>query len=74
MEVDLVITLGRTTWGVEVKSAAAVTPADGNGLRRLAEQCGDDFQAAMITYAGASTLPTADQRVLAVPPSELWTR
>ncbi len=74
VEVDLVITRGRKTWGVEVKSAATVTPADGNGLRRLAEHCGDDFQAGMITYAGASTLPTADQRILAVPLSKLWAR
>ena len=74
VEVDLVITRGRKTWGVEVKSAATVTPADGNGLRRLAEQCGDDFQAGMIMYAGSSTLPTADRRILAVPLSELWRR
>ena len=74
VEVDLVITRGRRTWGVEVKSAATVTSADGSGLRRLAEQCGDDFQAGMILYSGTSTLPTADQRILAVPLSELWTR
>ena len=74
VEVDLVITRGRRTWGVEVKTSATVTPADGNGLRRLAEQCGKDFQGGMILYAGASTLPSADRRILAVPLSELWTR
>ena len=74
VEVDLVITRGRRTWGVEVKAAATVAAADGNGLRRLAEQCGKDFQGGMIFYAGASTLPTADRRILAVPLSELWTR
>ncbi len=74
VEVDLVITRGRRTWGVEVKSAATVTPADGNGLRRLAEQCGKDFQGGMILYAGTSTLPTVDRRILAVPLSELWTK
>ncbi|MSQ72202.1 MAG: ATP-binding protein [Betaproteobacteria bacterium] len=74
VEVDLVITRGRRTWGVEVKTAATVTPADGNGLRRLAEQCGKDFQGGMILYAGTSTLPTADRRILAVPLSELWTQ
>ncbi len=74
VEVDLVITLGKRTWGVEVKAAATVTSADGNGLRRLAEQCGKDFQGGMILYAGKSTLPTADRRILAVPLSELWTR
>jgi len=74
VEVDLVITRGRRTWGVEVKTAATVTTADGNGLRRMAEQCGKDFQGGMILYAGTSTLPTADRRVLAVPLSELWTQ
>ena len=74
VEVDLVITRGRRTWGVEVKMAATVTGADGNGLRRLADQCGKDFQGGMILYAGASTLSTADRRVLAVPLAELWTR
>jgi len=74
VEVDLVLTHGRQTWGVEVKAGATVTPADGNGLRRLAEQCGKDFQGGMILYAGTSTLPSADRRVLAVPLSELWTQ
>ena len=74
VEVDLVITRGRRTWGVEVKTAATVTTADGNGLRRLAEQCGKEFQGGMIMYAGTSTLPTEDPRILAVPLAELWTR
>lgn len=74
VEVDLVITRGRRTWGVEVKTAATVTPADGNGLRRLAEQCGKDFQGGMILYAGTNTLHTVDHRILAVPLSELWAR
>jgi len=59
---------------VEVKTAATVTAADGNGLRRLAEQCGKDFQGGMILYAGTGTHPTADRRILAVPLAELWTR
>jgi len=74
VEVDLVITRGRKTWGVEVKAGTTVTPADGNGLRRLAEQCGRDFQGGMILHAGASTYPTSDKRILAVPLSELWSR
>ncbi|MFM9970478.1 MAG: ATP-binding protein [Burkholderiales bacterium] len=74
VEVDLVITRGRRTWGVEVKSAATLTPSDSNGLRRLADQCGQDFQGGMVMYAGASILPTSDKRILAVPLSELWTR
>lgn len=73
VEVDLVITRGRETWGVEVKAAATLAPSDGQGLRRLAEQCGRHFKGGMILHAGASVLPTADSRVLAVPLSELWT-
>lgn len=74
VEVDLVITRGRRTWGVEVKTAATVTPGDGNGLRRLAEQCGKDFQGGMILYAGTNTFQAADRRILAAPLSELWSR
>jgi uncharacterized protein len=74
VEVDLVITKGRKTWGVEVKAGATLTSSDGRGLRRLAEQSGRDFQGGMILYAGASTVPTADPRVRAVPLSELWSR
>ncbi len=73
VEVDLVITRGRETWGVEVKAAATLAAADGQGLRRLAEQCGRHFRGGLILHAGASVLPTADSRVLAVPLSELWT-
>ncbi|TAK39749.1 MAG: ATP-binding protein [Betaproteobacteria bacterium] len=72
-EVDVVMTRGRKTWGVEVKASAKVTPADGAGLRRLAEQCGKDFQGGMILYVGASTIRTVDPRTMAVPISELWT-
>jgi uncharacterized protein len=74
VEVDLVITRGRKTWGVEVKSAASVGSSDGAGLRRLADQCGPDFQGGMILYAGNNTLPTQDRRILAVPLSEMWSR
>ena len=74
VEVDLVITRGQRTWGVEIKASSMVTSADGAGLRRLAEQCGKAFQGGMILYTGVSTLPTADRRVFAVPLSELWTR
>ena len=73
VEVDLVFTRGRDTWGVEAKAAATLAPSDGQGLRRLAEQCGRHFKGGMILHAGASVLSTADSRVLAVPLSELWT-
>ena len=73
IEVDVVITRGRQVWGVEVKAGATVTAGDGHGLRRLAEQSGKHFQCGVILYAGTSTLPTADPRILAVPLAELWT-
>ena len=74
VEVALVITRGRETWGVEVKASATVTAAAGHGLRRLAEQCGPSFRDGMILYGGASTFATADKRVFAVPLAELWVR
>ena len=74
VEVDVVITRGRKVWGVEVKAGASVTEADGRGLRRLADATGRQFQGGVILYAGSSTLPTADPRVLAVPLAELWSR
>jgi predicted AAA+ superfamily ATPase len=73
-EVDLVLTLGRRTWGVEVKSSATVTESDGRGLRRLVEQCGRDFQCGALIYTGTHTLPMGDPRLLAVPVSSLWSR
>ena len=73
VEVDVVITRGRDTWGVEVKTAASVGSADGHGLRRLAEQCGKQFRGGIVLYAGASVLPMRDARFLAVPLSHLWT-
>jgi hypothetical protein len=74
VEVDLVITRGRDTWGVEVKAGATVTAADGHGLRRLVERCGPSFRGGMILYSGASTFAMADKRVFAVPVAQLWAR
>ena len=74
VEVDLVVTLGRRTWAVEVKSSSAVTRKDGNGITRLADQCGDDFQQGIVLYTGADRLPMGDGRLLAVPLRELWER
>ena len=72
VEVDLVITRGRQTWGVEVKSAVTATPADGQGLRRLAEQCGADYQGGALLYAGDSAFALGDGRNLTVPLTRLW--
>ncbi len=70
VEVDLVITRGRQTWGVEVKSAVTATPADGAGLRRLAEQCGADYVGGVLLYAGDSAFALGDRR--AMPLARLW--
>jgi predicted AAA+ superfamily ATPase len=72
VEVDLVITRGRQTWGVEVKSAVTATPADGHGLRRLAEQCGADYQGGALLYAGDSSFALGNKLDIAVPLSRLW--
>ena len=74
VEVDVVITRGRKTWGVEVKASGAVTVGDGRGLARLADRCGDDFVSGVVLYTGRDVLPLGDRRMLAVPLSELWER
>jgi len=71
LEVDLVITRGRQTWGVEVKSSATVTPADGRGLLRLAEQCGKDWQGGVLLHAGSSAIALKN-KCLAAPLAWLW--
>ena len=74
VEVDVVITRGRKTWGIEVKAAASVTSRDGRGLARLAAQCGKDFERGILFYAGRGIFPLPDKRMLAVPLNELWRR
>ena len=74
VEVDLVVTLGAKTWGIEVKSSSMVRSSDTSGLLRLATRCGDDFQKGIVLYNGDNIMPFASGRVLAVPLSELWTR
>ena len=72
VEVDLVVTRGRQTPGVEVKASATVHESDGQGLRRLADQCGKDFKGGVLFHSGTSTLPMSDPRFLAVPLAKLW--
>ena len=55
-----------------MKAAATVTPADGRGLRRLAEQCGDAFKNGVVLHAGDSTIKRDVDRCLAVPLARLW--
>lgn len=72
VEVDIVITRGRRTWGVEVKASATPTLADISGLRRLAAQCGDDFAGGVLIHTGAHLVTLGDPRFLAVPLARLW--
>ena len=74
VEVDLVITRGRKTWGVEIKASSSLTRRDGLGLLRLAEHCGKDFERGILLYSGQDLLPLEDKRMLAVPLNELWMR
>ena len=72
VEVDLVITKGCKTWGLEVKASKTVTNKDGRGLARLAEQCGRDFQGGLILHAGSDSLPMGDPLLIAVPLNKVW--
>lgn len=74
VEVDVVLTRGRKTWGIEVKAAGALTAKDGRGLVRLADRCGENFESGVLLYTGRDRLPLADERILAVPLSDLWER
>ena len=55
-------------------SAAPILIQDGQGLVRLAARCGEDFESGVLLYIGRDRLPLADERILAVPLSELWER
>lgn len=73
-EVDLVMTLGSRTWGIEVKATSTPGRSAGRGMARLAALCGDDFEGGILLYNGRDILPLAAERTLAVPLSELWER
>jgi len=72
VEVDLVITRGGMTWGVEIKAASTFGRKDGKGLARLADQCGKSFQGGIVLYTGRDTLPLGNTPFLAVPLNKLW--
>ena len=69
---DLVITKGRKTWGVEIKASQTVNKKDVRGLVRLAEQCDRDFQGGLILHAGSDSLSVGDPLLLAVPLNKVW--
>lgn len=72
VEVDLVITRGKETWGVEIKAASSTNDRDAQGLRRLADRCGKNFRGGIIFYNGTSTFPRTDPRFFSVPLNKLW--
>ena len=72
VEVDVVLSRGSKVWGVEVKASATLHHSDGNGLRRLAAQAGNDFQSGIVFYDGASILQLGCPQILAVPIELLW--
>ena len=73
-EVDLVVTRGRETWGVEVKAATGVEPRDTRGLLRLAAACGGDFRGGVVICTGDGVWRLGDPRIHSVGVRELWER
>lgn len=72
VEVDFVLERGaREIFGIEVKSAASVAPADFRGLRRLARAVGSRFRAGVVLYDGEISAGLGD-RLFAVPIRALW--
>ncbi len=72
VEVDVVMTRGSKVWGVEIKASATLHHSDGNGLRRLAAQSGNDFQSGIIFYDGSTILQLDGPKILAIPLKFLW--
>lgn len=73
IEVDLVLTRGRQVWGVEIKAAKSVQPADFRGLARVASLAGAGWRGGIVLYDGDDCLPMAGG-MLAVPVAWLWSR
>jgi hypothetical protein len=71
-EVDLVIETGSGVLvGIEVKASATVNAGDFKELRKLAEDCGDNFKLGVVLYDGGRPVPLGD-RLVAAPMSCLW--
>jgi len=72
-EVDIIIEdrRGRIV-GIEVKAAATVTSSDFNGLRKLADACGDRFVLGLVLHDHDKVVPFGS-RLTAAPISALWT-
>ena len=72
LEVDLVITRGTKTWGIEIKASSSVSAQDIKGLKRLSDHCGEHFQGGVVLYNGEDILRLGDDKFHAVPISQLW--
>lgn len=57
--------------GIEVKASATVKAGDFNGLKALAEACGDRFAFGVVLYDSTDVVPFGD-RLAAAPLSCLW--
>ncbi|MBA8904215.1 ATP-binding protein [Phyllobacterium sp. P30BS-XVII] len=57
--------------GIEVKASATVKASDFDGLRILADACGDKFAYGVVLYDSTDVVPFAD-RLAAAPLSCLW--
>jgi predicted AAA+ superfamily ATPase len=61
VEVDFVLESPlRKVIGIEVKAAASVAAADFKGLRRLRDQCAQEFISGIVLYDGESVVPFGD--------------
>ncbi len=70
-EVDIVMEVGRSVAGIEVKAAASVAESDFRGLRKLREAAGERFVAGVVLYDGGATVKFGDG-LFAVPVRTLW--
>ncbi len=72
-EVDIVLQLGTSYAGIEIKAASSASERDFRGLKRLRGILGARFHAGIVLYDGDHLLPFGD-RLLTVPLSALWAR
>ena len=72
VEVDIVIERGRKVWGIEVKLSGSVDARDAAGLRRLREQCGENFMGGVLLHGGHLCHTLDDAGLWAVPWAHLW--
>ena len=72
IEVDLVIEQGRDVYGIEIKKAVSIQKKDGEGLKRLAHQAGEQFKGGVLIYCGNNAIPLKTEHCVATPIDWLW--